>query len=163
VEPLHFRRSRSTRRRAKRHLCNVSWRDFKPMPTFANAHCISARRADRGRPRCLQLALFVGATGLRAAQRRRGLAATISQASSGADLTGGSYDSGNRRPMQSFACHRVKMLFALEERMGRRYRMRPGRARWLGDESLASTRRRSGINGLRLAAQSPYFVRSREG
>jgi nitrite reductase/ring-hydroxylating ferredoxin subunit len=136
---------------------NVSWLDFTHALTFANAaRHICADRPELWPRALLQLALFLG--------RNRGYVDAEQEVSRWkvndpagfiAARMAGLYDHGIVEPI--IACHRLKMLFALEDEIA----AAPD-APWLGDMTqamnrwMASAQKRH--HGLRIATQARDFV-----
>jgi hypothetical protein len=140
---------------------NVSWLDFTHALTFANAaRHICEEQPDLWPNALLQLALFVGrnkayvnaqqnVSDFCVADRRRFIADEMCQL----------YDHGIVEPI--IACHRLKMLFALEDELA----VAPD-APW-ADEMCAAMNRylrtpQKRHHGLRLATQARDFI-AREG
>jgi nitrite reductase/ring-hydroxylating ferredoxin subunit len=143
---------------------NISWLDFTHALTFANAsrHICTVRTANADPwPRALlQMALFVGRNRgyvdaeLDAARWRTGGAADFIAAEMST-----LYDHGIVEPI--IACHRVKMLFALEDELAA-----SPEASWTADMCAATNRYlntpQKRHHGLRTAAQARDFI-AREG
>jgi nitrite reductase/ring-hydroxylating ferredoxin subunit len=138
---------------------NVSWLDFTHALTFANAvRHICAAQPDLWPRGLLQMALFVGRNKayVRAQQ-------DVDAWRAGGDFVAremqGLFDHGIIEPI--IACHRLKMLFALEDETA----AAPG-APWLPAMRAAMNRwlhtPQKRHHGLRLAAQAQDFV-AREG
>jgi len=140
---------------------NVSWLDFTHALTFANAaRHLCADRPDLWPQALLQMALFVG--------RNRGYVDAKQEVSHWRvnDIGGFIntnmamlYDHGIVEPI--IACHRVKMLFALEDEVAT-----ASSAPWLTDMASAMNRwlhtPQKRHHGLRIATQARDFV-AREG
>lgn len=136
---------------------NVSWLDFTHALTFANAaRHICADRPELWPRALLQLALFLG--------RNRGYVDAAQDVSRWRvnDAAGfvaarmaGLYDHGIVEPI--IACHRLKMLFALEDEIA----AAPD-APWLSDMAQAMNRwlesAQKRHHGLRIASQARDFV-----
>ena len=140
---------------------NVSWLDFTHALTFANAvRHICHERPDLWPRALLQMALFVG--------RNRGYVDAAQDVArwSVNDRVGfitaemeALYDHGIAEPI--IACHRLKMLFALEDEL----RAAPN-APWLAEMCTAMNRwlhtQQKRHHGLRIATQARDFI-AREG
>jgi len=140
---------------------NVSWLDFTHALTFANAaRHICEAQPDLWPNALLQLAVFVGrnkayvnaqqdVSGFRVGDRQSFIAGEMSQL----------YDHGIVEPI--IACHRLKMLFALEDELA----AAPD-APWADAMCSAMNRylntRQKRHHGLRLATQARDFI-AREG
>jgi hypothetical protein len=136
---------------------NVSWLDFTHALTFANAaRHICGDRPDLWPRALLQMALFVG--------RNRGYVdvkqdvarwSVNERAGFIADEMAALYDHGIVEPI--IACHRLKMLFALEDEVA----AAPG-APWLAEMYAAMNRwlhtPQKRHHGLRIASQARDFV-----
>jgi nitrite reductase/ring-hydroxylating ferredoxin subunit len=140
---------------------NVSWLDFTHALTFANAaRHICAEQPDLWPNALLQLALFVGRNkGYVSAQQDVGAFVIADRATFIAHHMAGLYDHGIVEPI--IACHRLKMLFALEDELS----AAPD-APW-ADVMCAAMNRylntpQKRHHGLRLATQAQDFI-AREG
>ena len=140
---------------------NVSWFDFTHALTFANAtRHICTVQPGLWPQALLQLALFVGRNKAYVqAQQDVGVWRVDDAADFIADETAGLFDHGIVEPI--IACHRIKMLFALEDEL----KAAPD-APWRGTMSAAMKRwlhtPQKRHHGLRLATQAQDFI-AREG
>ena len=140
---------------------NVSWLDFTHALTFANAtRHICEAQPDLWPQALLQLALFVGRNkGYVNAQQDVEAWRVDDARRFAAEEMAGLYDHGIVEPI--IACHRVKMLFALEDEIA----AAPD-APWLGAMTAAMNRwlhtPQKRHHGLRFAAQARDFI-AKEG
>jgi nitrite reductase/ring-hydroxylating ferredoxin subunit len=140
---------------------NISWLDFTHALTFANA----ARQICEAEPALwprasLQMAMFAGRNKTYVRAQQDAVRWRVGDARGFiADETAGLFDHGIVEPI--IACHRVKMLFALEDEIA----AAPD-APWLGDMMAGMNRwlhtPQKRHHGLRLATQARDFI-AKEG
>jgi nitrite reductase/ring-hydroxylating ferredoxin subunit len=140
---------------------NVSWLDFTHALTFANAaRHICAEQPDLWPQALLQMALFVGRNKAYVLTQQDVAAWRVGDAQGFiASEMDGLFDHGIVEPI--IACHRLKMLFALEDELA----AAPD-APWAGEMTAAMNRwlhtPQKRHHGLRLAAQARDFI-AKEG